>query len=69
MYDEDLLSYLHIISSIWIYQIVVCIFVAFNIWPSQVNSLFLVILLAENLPSLQQKTNEGLKKNELVDSG
>ncbi len=36
--------------------------VNFLVRPSQVNSSFLVILLAENLPSLQQKKNEGLKK-------
>ncbi len=37
-----------------------------NIRPSQVNSLFLVNFLAENLPSLQQKKNEGPKKNEPI---
>ncbi len=40
-----------------------------HVRPSQVNSLFLVIFLSENLPSLQQKKKKrGSEKNELIDS-
>ena len=57
----------HFIYNMLISSLAECNFIhkncgVYSLRPSQVNSLFLVILLAENLPSLQQKKNKGLKK-------